>query len=287
MAEKREVKDCPYCGEEILAKAIRCKHCKSDLDISPAGDGKQGGKPETASPPAPPLRPPASVPPPPPVPVASDQGQPPVPPPGSDRKEVSPGGSAAPPPLPGPPAVPPPPVPAKPAGGLYEYPKADIARRILAYIIDGVIGFLPLGILIPLAFIPFIRHSEMMSYGSFNSVPNVLGIAFAVIAGLIGLGWSLFYILFRDGFGAGQSWGKKVCGLMVVSLEDNSPCTRGKSFVRNIFAWIISVILSWVPFLNVLAAWAEPIVALVHARGHRVGDMVAKTQVIDLDQYNK
>lgn len=26
-----ETKRCPYCGEEILALAIKCKHCKSDL----------------------------------------------------------------------------------------------------------------------------------------------------------------------------------------------------------------------------------------------------------------
>jgi hypothetical protein len=30
-------KACPYCGEEILALAIKCKHCKSDLSVSPPG----------------------------------------------------------------------------------------------------------------------------------------------------------------------------------------------------------------------------------------------------------
>lgn len=33
------VKDCPFCGESILAQATKCKHCKSDLA---AGSTVQG-----------------------------------------------------------------------------------------------------------------------------------------------------------------------------------------------------------------------------------------------------
>ena len=33
----REVKACPYCGEEILAVAVKCKHCGEFLNKVPAG----------------------------------------------------------------------------------------------------------------------------------------------------------------------------------------------------------------------------------------------------------
>jgi uncharacterized membrane protein YvbJ len=31
MKEDKELKQCPYCGEDILKVAIKCKHCGSDL----------------------------------------------------------------------------------------------------------------------------------------------------------------------------------------------------------------------------------------------------------------
>ncbi|MBW6464722.1 MAG: RDD family protein, partial [Firmicutes bacterium] len=155
------------------------------------------------------------------------------------------------------------------------------------FIIDSLIGGIPVAILVPLGLIPFFTVVRSYDYygSAYQSAPNVVMIIFMVLAIIIGGGWSLFYFLFRDGFGAGQSWGKKICGLMVVNLDDNRPCNKGKSFVRNIFAWIITAVFSWVPVLNALAGIAEPIIALIHEKGQRVGDMVARTQVIDLEQY--
>jgi hypothetical protein len=36
-ASRKPKKDCAYCGEEILAVAIRCKHCGSDLAEATGG----------------------------------------------------------------------------------------------------------------------------------------------------------------------------------------------------------------------------------------------------------
>ncbi len=169
----------------------------------------------------------------------------------------------------------------------YTYPKAALGKRILAYIVDGIIGGLPVTVLVIAALVPFLSYGQTYDYNfnTFQSAPNITMVVAIVAALIIGGGWSIIYFLFRDGFGNGQSWGKKMCGLMVVNLDDNMPCNKSKSFVRNIFAWIISAVLSWVPGLNLLASIAEPIVAIIHDKGQRVGDMVARTQVIEIELY--
>lgn len=170
------------------------------------------------------------------------------------------------------------------------YPKASLGKRIVAYIIDGLIGGGPLLVFGVIALFLFIGQIGIYEQAGFyeDFMFSNLGLLI-VIAVLLGLSflWAFFYALFRDGFGEGQSWGKKAFGLMVVNLDDHTPCRMAKSFVRNIFAWIISVALSWIPALNAIAGFAEPIVAIIHDKGQRVGDMVGNTQVVEVEHYRE
>jgi len=35
MSDKREIQQCPFCSEEILATAKNCKHCHSFIEEEP------------------------------------------------------------------------------------------------------------------------------------------------------------------------------------------------------------------------------------------------------------
>ena len=262
--QERKYKNCPFCAEEILVGAIRCKHCRSDLEtappVPPVPSPSMTDYQEEKFPPGTEKQEEDEGPP---TPVSYGQGTPPTPP----RDSAPPS-----------PPVPPPPSVSQPAGEGYHYPKSSSGMRILAYIIDSIIAGLPLMILIPLAIIPFLTYTQVTGQpGGPSAGPNAAVIILMAVIGLLGLAWSFFYFLLRDGFGSGQSWGKKICGLMVVNLDNNLPCDKGKSFVRNIVLWALSALAG----LSIV----ELILLLVHDRGYRLGDMLARTQVIDVDQY--
>ncbi len=113
----------------------------------------------------------------------------------------------------------------------------------------------------------------------------------------------LLFWLIKDGFKHGQSPGKSLCGLMVVNLVENRPCSIGKSIIRNIFG--LTSIMLYICFLSVrdyisLYGFRIGIVALLLAilsvslilivplfnnRGQHPGDRIAKTQVIETKDY--
>ncbi len=156
-----------------------------------------------------------------------------------------------------------PPYVAEPAG--VQYPPARFGTRVLAYLIDllvGILFLLPGGILLGVG---GATDSEVFGV--------VGGITFA-----IGFCYALWYAFTRDGARGGAGIGKRRMGLMVLHLPTNLPCTRGQSALRT----LILTLLNAVPAIGWLI---EPIVALVSDTGRRLGDRAADTQVISVEDY--
>jgi hypothetical protein len=128
-------------------------------------------------------------------------------------------------------------------GLVSHYVKADIRRRVGAATVDGLL-----------------ITTCLISYRSLDS-------ALFLVAGAI-------YVLFRDAlFVQGQSVGKFFFSLLVISLETGRPCSRAGSVRRNF--------LFLVPGLNIVAAVLETLTVVRDPQGQRLGDRLARTQVVE------
>jgi uncharacterized RDD family membrane protein YckC len=81
------------------------------------------------------------------------------------------------------------------------------------------------------------------------------------------------YLLLRDGFIPGQSIGKFLFGVRVISLANGRPCSRLQSAQRNF--------ILVVPGLNLVAVGLETLAAARDPQGQRLGDKLANTQVVE------
>jgi uncharacterized RDD family membrane protein YckC len=130
------------------------------------------------------------------------------------------------------------------------YKKADNVRRVFAFIIDVALTYL-MG-LIPL------------------------------IGGVIGF----FYMLLRDGLLDGQSIGKRLLDIRVVT--DHGTVTYGDSVKRNIIFAIPSLFLIIPVIGEIISGIIWPIICVVEivkamndAEGKRYGDVWAGTKVVE------
>jgi uncharacterized RDD family membrane protein YckC len=121
------------------------------------------------------------------------------------------------------------------------YAKADVTKRMLAAMIDG---------LLVLATLVLYRNSGQLVY---------------VFVGAA-------YLLLRDAAG-GRSVGKFFCGLIVINLASGRPCGRSGSISRNA--------LLLLPGANIVAAFFEAGTIVSDPLGQRLGDRLAWTQVVE------
>jgi uncharacterized RDD family membrane protein YckC len=121
------------------------------------------------------------------------------------------------------------------------YAKADLRRRMYAAIVDGLIAA-------SICVVAF-RHQSL----------------WLTVAALV-------FLLLRDTIN-GQSPGKLLVGLTVISLDTGQPASLKAVVVRNVvFA---------IPGMNITAALLETRTLVRDPLGHRLGDRLALTQVVD------
>ena len=128
-----------------------------------------------------------------------------------------------------------------------------LARRFLAFVIDWNI-MLGVG-----WFLMFFGPGSNPEYFIYPSIQMFTSPGF-----LLGLGWMLFYCLLKDCLFGRRSFGKMICKLTILNAGTGEKASYGNLIIRNITYVIVQI---------------EGIVVLVNG-GKRLGDMIAKTQVI-------
>jgi uncharacterized RDD family membrane protein YckC len=147
------------------------------------------------------------------------------------------------------------------------YARAAVGSRLVAWLIDALLGIV---VLVPGAVLAAAGYAANEDEGMMVMGGTVF---------LFGLVWAIWYAFTKDGGGGtGQSVGKRRVGLMVVHLPSNTPCTRAQSAIRALVAIVTNV----VPAIGWLI---EPVMVFIGEDGRRLGDRAAETQVIAAADY--
>ncbi|MDP9132798.1 MAG: RDD family protein [Nitrospirota bacterium] len=132
------------------------------------------------------------------------------------------------------------------------YPKAQVLNRFIAKVIDLLI----------------VAAASRL-------VPPV-----GVLAGIA-------YILLADGFGGGRSIGKRLIGLQTIVPRTRDPAGFKESMIRNLPCGLAQLAfeipyVGWIGWGAVLSL--EALLVIGNEQGRRLGDEIAKTQVLESGQ---
>lgn len=149
--------------------------------------------------------------------------------------------------------------------GQFIYPKAPLGERLGAYVVDGIIGMGP-AIMAAIFNYLFPIVVQSPTTRTINMIAT--------------FAWAIYYGFTKDARPNGQSIGKKIFGLMVVSVKTDRPCSLGQSIGRA----VVPALLDMIPLIGWLV---EPIVVIASHDGRRIGDDAAGTQVIRASLYEE
>ena len=121
---------------------------------------------------------------------------------------------------------------------------ASLPQRLAAQFLDGLVASVPV---IAAFLVTFVLDRA--------------GIVLIVITCI----FAFLYTLLADGLEGGQSYGKRMVDIRVVSMHTGAPCSFGQSFVRNLLLMILGPI-DWIFIFG--------------DRRQRLGDKAAGTIVI-------
>jgi len=131
-----------------------------------------------------------------------------------------------------------------------------ISRRIVAYILDVIVG---LSVLFLGYFLYFVAND--LQQDSLKSVGSSL-----ITLGTI---WSILYMVGKDVFG-GSSIGKRRMKLIILQCKDDQVCSKIRSILRNLILQIpLMVLIEWI---------------MLFLKDRRIGDFLAGTYVVDKRQ---
>jgi uncharacterized RDD family membrane protein YckC len=129
-----------------------------------------------------------------------------------------------------------------------------------------------------------LQRADLTTRAVAGLVDFLLIIGLARLPDVIGILSAAGYILIRDGLFDRRSIGKKLIGLRVVSLEDSgSASTYRDSIIRNV-PLLLAYFLFLIPYVGwvvgLIALGAECLTAIGDKMGMRIGDLLARTQVV-------
>jgi uncharacterized RDD family membrane protein YckC len=115
-------------------------------------------------------------------------------------------------------------------------------------------------------------------------------IDFLIVAALdrlipsVGFFAGMTYLLIADGLFQGRSFGKRLIGLQTLRADNGAAVSFRESILRNIpfaaaYLFMILPFVGWIIGGGIVLI--EALLTIGNLQGHRLGDEIAKTQVID------